>query len=67
MRRRSAVTSQFLCSRVLCGNATQLGRSMNRPLLYPISPQVLSVQSDTLDVFKLSVYIHANLIYFHFW
>ena len=33
MRHGSAVTSQFLCSLVQCGNATQLRRSMNRPLL----------------------------------
>ena len=32
MRDRNAVTSQFLCSRVQCGNATQLQRSMNGPL-----------------------------------
>ena len=28
---RNAVTSQFLCSRVQCGNATQLRCSMNGP------------------------------------
>ena len=32
MRHRIAVTSQFLCSRVQCGNATQLRRSINWPL-----------------------------------
>ena len=31
MRYRSAVTWQFLRSRVQCGNATQLRRSMNGP------------------------------------
>ena len=32
MRHRNAVTSQFLCSRVRCGNAKQLRRSMTRYL-----------------------------------
>ena len=32
MRHRNAITWQFLCSRVQCGNARQLRRSMNRPL-----------------------------------
>ena len=31
MRHRNAVISQFLCSRVQCGNAKQLRRSMNGP------------------------------------
>ena len=37
MRHRNAVTSQFLCSRVQCGTATQLQRSMNRPLIMSLS------------------------------
>ena len=32
MRHRYALTLQFLCSSVQCGNATQLRRSMNGPL-----------------------------------
>ena len=32
VRHWNAITSQFLCSRVQCGNATQLQRSMNGPL-----------------------------------
>ena len=31
MRHHNAVTSQILCSKVQCGNATQLRRSMNVP------------------------------------
>ena len=31
MRHSNAVTLQFLCRKVQCGNATQLRRSMNRP------------------------------------
>ena len=31
MRHSNAVTSQFLCSRVQCGNTTQLPGSMNGP------------------------------------
>ena len=33
MRHRSAVTLQFLCSKVQCGNATQLQHNMNGPLV----------------------------------
>ena len=34
MQHRNAVTSQYLCSKVQCGNATQLRRSMKGPLKY---------------------------------
>ena len=40
MQYRNAVTSQFLCSRMWCGNATQIRRSMNRPLDYNTLCQV---------------------------
>ena len=39
MRHRNAVTLQFLCSRVQCGNTAQLRRSMNGPSVCAIGKQ----------------------------
>ena len=39
MRHRNAVTPQFLCSRVQCGNATLSPLSMNGPLSRALGPR----------------------------